>query len=423
MRAASPAVERSESPPPVSAPLRAFHGWRIVAVMLAAQTVTGGSTTYAYSLFLKPVGAELGIDPARLGLGQTGYLLAMMLVGPMVGAALDQRSIRRLVAAGAVLFALGFTGMAVSSSVWALAACYWSVVSLGALLTGPVPANKLVTHWFVRMRGRALGISSIGASAGGFLIVPLCAWAIPEIGWRGALLGVAAISGIAIAPLAWRVLVDRPEDCGQTADGDGIQHVGSEGSAEQRIPFRALLARADFWGIALAFGLAFAVVAGLMSFFGLWADRAGLGGTAPVAISALSIASIPGKVLFGTAAERIDPRKLVWLGLGMQMAFVGVLWSEPAAWLLVAASALVGLSLGGLLPMQAALIAGNFGRASFGSVMGAMGPIMTPLMVLAISAAASTRFSTSYSSLFEVFLVVQLLAALALLLVRPQRRI
>jgi sugar phosphate permease len=422
MGAASPAVERSDSPEPVPVPLRAFHGWRIVAIMLAAQTVTGGATTYAYSLFLRPIGSDLGIEPARLGLGQTGYLLAMMILGPMVGAALDQRSIRRLVASGAIFFALGFAGMALSSSLWALCAWYWGVVSLGALLTGPVPANKLVTHWFVRMRGRALGISSIGASAGGIVIVPLCAWAIPNLGWRVALLLVGALAGFAIAPAVWRMLVDRPEDCGQTPDGDGAA-LSALGAAEaQRIPFRALLARADYWGIALCFGLAFAVVASLMSFFGLYVERSGLGaGTAALAISSLSTASIPGKVLFGTAAEQIDPRKLVWLGIGMQMAFVGVLWSQPPAWLLIAASAVVGLSLGGLLPMQGALVAGNFGRASFGSVMGAMGPIMTPLMVLAI--AAATRFSGSYERLFEGFLAAQLLAALALALVRPQRRV
>jgi MFS family permease len=261
MDAASPAVEGAA---------RGFRGWHVVGVMFVAQTLTVGTTTYAYSLFLQPIGAEFGVAPARLGLGQSGLLFAMMLVGPFVGLALDRRSIRALVIAGALCFAAGFAAMAASPSIAALAASYWLLVSIGALLAGPVSANKLVANWFVRMRGRALGISSVGTSAGGALLPPFSAWAIEAFGWRGALLLLAGISVVAIVPAGLWLIANRPEDLGQSADGDALVVTPAASAEPRRVPLLDLVRSPTYWGIALAFGLAWAVVTSLFSFFGLY---------------------------------------------------------------------------------------------------------------------------------------------------------
>jgi MFS family permease len=130
-----------------------------------------------------------------------------------------------------------------------------------------------------------------------------------------------------------------------------------------------------------------------------------------------------GKLVFGAAAERIDRRWLVWVGIALQLAFTAVLRLEPGYALLFASSIAYGFSLGGLLPMHGALVADHYGRGSFASAMGAMGPVMTPLMFGAIALASwLPEVTGSYDRLFEVFIVSQLLAALSLGLVRPLRR-
>ena len=176
--AAEPIPELRGQPGPAPATAVRFDGWRVVGVMFAAQALTVGVTGYAYSLFLKPIGEEFGIDPARLGLGQSGLMFAMMLVGPLLGVALDRYSIRALVIAGAVTFAAGLALLAAASSLVWMAVAYCLIIGVGSLLAGPVSANKLVVSWFMRMRGRALGVSSVGTSAGGVLLPILCAWSI-----------------------------------------------------------------------------------------------------------------------------------------------------------------------------------------------------------------------------------------------------
>src|SRR5262249_55548067 len=156
---------------------------------------------------------------------------------------------RALVIAGSLIFAAGFALMAVASSLAMLAVVFWVVVSAGALLAGPVPADKLVVDWVMRMRGRALGIASIGTSAGGVLMPPLCAWAIGEFGWRRSMLGIAALALVVILPSAWWVISSRPEDVGQLPDGDPV--AGAEDPIEvRRVPLLPLLRERNYWGIA-----------------------------------------------------------------------------------------------------------------------------------------------------------------------------
>jgi len=402
-----------------------FDGWQILGVMLLSQTLAIGTTTYAFSLFLRPIGEELQIAPEVLGQGHSVFLLCTMILGPFVGVALDRTSIRRLVLIGAILFGAGFVGMAASPSVWVLAAVYWGVVSAGALLTGPFSANKLVANWFGRMRGRALGIASIGTSTGGMLLPPLCHWAISSFGWRGAMLGLAGIVLGVIAPaVAWAVS-DRPADRGQRVDGDATTPQEPVATAVlERIPFAQIARRPEFWGIALAFGLPWAVISGLMAHFNLWAESAGFGGgTAAFLLALFSFSAIPGKLAFGFAAERLDARALTWLGLALQLGFLAVLRLHPSYGMLVGASVVFGLSLGGLLPMHGTLVAQCFGAGSFASAMGAMGPIMTPLMAAAVYVGGwLPRVTGSYDRLLEVFLTAQLVAILALAVVRKVQR-
>jgi MFS family permease len=397
----------------------------VVGVMFIAQAISVGTTGYAYSLFLEPIGAEFAIAPARLALGQSGLLFAMMLMGPLLGIVLDRRSIRALVIGGALLFAAGLALMASAASIAALAALYWVLVSAGSLITGPAAANKLVASWFVRMRGRALGISSVGTSAGGALLPPLSAWAIESFGWRGALLLLAGLTVVCIVPAAAWAIANRPEDRGQTPDGDMGGVVGLDPVELRTLPVSALVRDGSYWGIALAFGLAWGVIASLLSFFGVYAKE-DLGIDASAAgwvLSLLSISAVAGKLAFGVAAERIDARWLVGLGIALQLGFIAVLRMHPGYALLLASSIGFGLSLGGLLPMHGALVAEYYGRSSFASVMGAMAPILTPLMFGAIALSSWLPGVTGgYERLFEIFLAAQALALLSLGLLRPVRR-
>jgi MFS family permease len=87
-------------------------------------------------------------------------------------------------------------------------------------------------------------------------------------------------------------------------------------------------------------------------------------------ISAFAIAAAITKVSAGVLADHIRQRAL----LIAAAAFMTLSWLtlslSPAYWALFASSCLGGIGLGCALPTTAALIAGHFGSARFGAVMG-----------------------------------------------------
>ena len=92
---------------------------------------------------------------------------------------------------------------------------------LATLAVGPELINPtIISKWFVRKRGRAIAISTIGNNVGGVVFIPLSAFIILNFGWRKAWLVLGAIAFLLIAPLSGLFVRRTPEDIGLLPDGD-----------------------------------------------------------------------------------------------------------------------------------------------------------------------------------------------------------
>ena len=87
---------------------------------------------------------------------------------------------------------------------------------LGKTLVSTVP----VTKWFVRKRGKALAIMSLGNPIGGLIFIPLTQIFIADLGWRDAWFYLAIIGASLILPLSIVLVRREPEDMGLLPDGD-----------------------------------------------------------------------------------------------------------------------------------------------------------------------------------------------------------
>jgi sugar phosphate permease len=381
-------------PPPAAAANRGagaadriFLGWWMVAAAVLAQAFSIGGTTYSFPLFLKPVAEDFGASRSTIQLGNSGLAIAMALVGPFLGQALDRRSIRAILALGALAMAAGYAALSASRELALLGLCFAAVVGPGAAALGPISASKLVANWFVRRRGFALGISAIGTSVGGFAFPPLLSLAMARLGWRGALLAMAAAVVAIALPFIALVVVDRPEDRDLGPDGDSPAPAakaaaGAAAPAAPALAWRSLLFDRNFLAITLSIGSLFAILSGLISNLHAWATDAQLSAaSASLLISTLSGCAVFGKLLFGAIADRWSKRGLVWIATAVLELFLATLLARPGIAWLVASCALVGVSLGGFLPLWGSLIGDCWGRDAFGRVMGTMGPLMLPMNI------------------------------------------
>src|SRR5262249_59801880 len=102
-----------------------------------------------------------------------GMQIASAVSGLGVGRIIDQRGARPVLLAGAVTLALGFLLMSRVRSLPQLYLVMAGPVALGSTCIAALPNNAAVARWFVRRRGRALGFSTAGISAGGVGFAPL----------------------------------------------------------------------------------------------------------------------------------------------------------------------------------------------------------------------------------------------------------
>src|SRR5215470_12876048 len=128
----------------------------------------------------------------------SGNAYSKLIVGPVFGFAagwmVDRFGPRRLMIAGILMAGLALIGLGAMSTLWMFYAFYL-INALGYVCGGPLPNQILLSQWFDRSRGKAMGFAYLGIGLGG-TAVPLISYRLSQaFGWRTALeaLGVLII--------------------------------------------------------------------------------------------------------------------------------------------------------------------------------------------------------------------------------------
>lgn len=363
-----------------------FHGWKIVFVAMLALGMSCGVASYSFGLLVLPVGNEFGASRMEMMWALTTCSLATMLISPIAGSLMDKRSARSLFAIGTLFLAASLILISFSRNIWEFILIYGLVMSLGSTLLGPLGANTLVSRWFLRRSGRAMGITAMGTSLGGFL-VPLILQALIDMhGWRQACLLMAGIALLVLLPPIFWLVRNKPADLGLRPDGEPtIDHSPRTdvGSIQAELP--NLMRDASFWRISLAVGVSMATFTALLANLVPFAIGYGVPSSqAALLVSVISVAGFSGKVLFSVFAERINLKYSILAALLMAgLSLLLLAWFHEFPVIVLAAIS-VGLSSGAFLPAWGAVVAEIYGPLIFGRVMGFMQPLTIVMVILAL---------------------------------------
>jgi MFS family permease len=126
-----------------------------------------------------------------------------------------------------------------------------------------------------------------------------------------------------------------------------------------------------------------------------------------------------GKLLLAVVADRIDRVSLL-IAIFLVIAALNVALVASASYIpLVVSAAILGLVLGALTPVFYALLADQFGVASFGTVRGLAAPIVAIASAIAVRFAGEVFDRTgNYDVMFYAFIAIQLIAAAFMLATR-----
>ncbi|MFW6056189.1 MAG: MFS transporter [Chloroflexota bacterium] len=358
---------------------RIFYGYWLVLVTFIFLFLAIGCGSFAFSLFVTPLQSELGWGRGEIMAGFTVFFVTMGIVSPIVGRFVDRYGARPVIPVGGVVMGLGFLMVSQVSELYLFYIGYF-VVGAGAAGMGQVPSSAVVSHWFKKRRGTAIGFMAAGVGAGG-LIAPLISYLIVNQGFRFAYLAMGIAIWAIVIPLGAIVVRTRPAEMGLYPDGAPAPPEplpGEQVTAQVMtgVTLRESARTLTFWLIVISFFPACFASMGLVQAPVPFLQDIGYPmTTAATALSAVAIGSGLGKVFFGWLCDRIQPKKAWAIGQALMAASVLILLNvrgDSPVILIWAYALLLGFGVGSWLPTLSMLASTNFGLLAYGAIFGAL---------------------------------------------------
>ncbi|MEZ5743720.1 MAG: MFS transporter [Sphingomonadaceae bacterium] len=387
-------------------------GWRQVGSCFLLLMVAG-MVAATYSLVAVPLAKEF--QPTRMVLMLTMTVMAgaSAVLMPILGNLMDRFSVRVLMVVGGACVALGYTAISFATSFTQILVIFAVLMALGNVLIGPLAATVLLSRWFEKKRGRALGMAIAGIAAGGFLFPMIIQGLLDAHPWREALRWLALVIAIWTIPAALLV-VDKPQDRG--LHPDGANEPSEESKAEMsRAPIsaRAILTDPAFWMIAATVAIVTSGMKGMITNLAPLALDNGIEPTvAAYLISIYAGCGFIAKFLFASLADRSGPRVLMMMSLaGFALGLACLTQAQLGYWMIAGGVGIIGLFGGLMVPTESYLAPKVFGQRAVGRAMGILsGTILIALLSTPPLFGAIFDITGSYEGIFWTFAGLAVLA-------------
>lgn len=390
-------------------PARAYYGWSLVLVLGVVAIVCYGCTQYLFGVLVVPIGRELRCSRAALsGVYSTGLLVAAAL-GVPVGRVVDRHGARLAVPLGALVGALSLAALAQAHTLTEVFLCWSLGVGITMALTLYPVTFVVVANWFEHRRASAMALLTTLGGLSATIYIPLAGRLTDTVGWRRMLL-VCAGTELALVPLAAAVIRRRPEDLGLRPDGGAAPDVADEASVNGDSA-RVALRRPEFWLMTLA-GSAGMLAANMVGVHQVpYLISRGVRPVTAASIAGLvGVASLPSRLSLNLLSARIRGTWLLGLAFLAMAASVVVLATSRGTAGFVGYALVYGTGVGAVNALRATVMAGYFGRRSYGAITGAQN-----LIVLICSAAGPYLAGWLYDLRGDYQLALSAIFAAALL--------
>jgi sugar phosphate permease len=351
--------------------------------------------------------SEYGWTRAQVTSGNAvGKILIGPLFGFIAGWMIDKVGPRKVMLSGIVMGGFALVGLSFTTTLWQFY-LFYIFNALGYVFGGPLPNQVLVSRWFTKTRGQAMGYIYLGIGIGGMLVQQVAKWLNVNFGWHRALLILGVLMIVIAFPMTWFVK-DNPDDFTNTAKPD-----------EPKIPIGGILKSWPFYLLAIGSMCSIGAVGGtnqnLKLFFSL--DLKYSQSEAANVISLVLGASIVGRLLMGWLADRMPKKYVMILIYVIVAAAIPLLYFAHVPGVIYLFAFIFGIGLGGdymIIPLMAAEL---FGVKVMGRVMGiiltadGLAEALAPMLVGWLR-----DRSGSYANGFAALIVLAVIGAIAVAL-------
>ncbi|HXW07853.1 MAG TPA: MFS transporter [Vicinamibacterales bacterium] len=360
-----------------------------------------GFALYGLPRFYPYFVQELGWTRQQVTSGNAySKIVVALAFGAIAGRLVDRFGPRRLMLAGILMAGGALIGLSFVASLTTFY-LFYGFNALGYVCGGPLPNQVLLSRWFDRARGRAMGVAYLGIGLGG-AIVPLLAYALTQgLGWRGALRVLGVLMILIALPAAWFV-----REPAAAAARPGVP----------QLSLLTVMSRPAFYLLMIGSMASIGAIGGTMQNLPLYLrlDRNLPQVTIDLTLSLILVGSVVGRLFMGWLADRWPKKRVMLLIYTIVALAIPPLFYAPTPGTLAVCALVFGIGLGGdymIIPLMAAEM---YGLAIMGRVMGivltadSVAEALVPMLV-----AASRDQTGSYTTGFVVLVALASVGAVA----------
>jgi sugar phosphate permease len=364
-----------------------------------------GLALYGLPFYYDFMVRDLGWTRAQV---TSGNAYSKLLIGPIFGFIagwiIDRFGPRRLMVAGILMAGIALMGLSRSSTL-TMFYFFYLFNALGYVCGGPLPNQVLLSRWFDKARGKAMGFAYLGIGIGG-AIVPLLSDSLSRrFGWRAALMTLGILVICIALPMVLLV--------GQSPDGQ------SQAKREPPVPVGGVLKGIPFYLLAAASMCSIGAVGGTNQNLKLYLTLdCGYGQDESARLLSIVLASsLLGRLLMGWLADRFPKKYVMLLIYSLVAGAVCLLLVSSSPRAVYSFAVIFGIGLGGdymIIPLMAGEL---FGIKALGRVMGiiltadGVGEALVPMIV-----ARMRDQSGSYASGFTFLASLAVMGAIVVAL-------
>lgn len=344
--------------------MKKFYGWWIVFACFCTFGLSTGLPYYNMPFFYDYYEKSFGWTRSEITSGFPIAALLTLWVGPLL---VPKFSPRLMIVAGTGLTFLAFIGFSRMTGDLTMYRAIWCIYILGYIFSGPIAHQIIISHWFKRKRGQAMGVTYVGVGLVASLGSIFAAWLTTSLGgFQTALFALGAMILLAW-PIALIVLKDKPSDIGQNPDGAAFLPPDAQLHPRE---FGYLLRQPAFWLLLVGSACSIGSIGSINQHMKLvfkdqgFTEQAALNSAWKTASVLILWSSIAGRLAMGWMADRFTKKyvmtatyALVALTIPLMQLVKPVDAAQNSNAMLYAFAVLFGFGMGAdymLIPLMAA---------------------------------------------------------------------
>ena len=366
-----------------------------------------GGSRFTMGLMLKPMADDLNWTRAALSLTVTLFMVISAVVLPVIGRLVDRYRIRTVLLASVLLSSASIALMSVLQTPAQAVVLYGVLFALATAGTSIAPIGVMISRWFPKHLGLANSIAISGMGAGQLVIILVLTAQLESIGWRGAVVVLAALGLLLIVPLAFLSIPEPAPGAAETPNAP-------LGNTKSELNPSDLLRDSKLWYLLVIYA-----ICGFQDFFVAthvvaFARDQGMGTVVAGNLFALmGLVGLAGVLMTGFVSDRFGPILPTLICFAIRIVLFGLITVTTSVVAIISFALVYGFTFWITAPLTLVFVRKYFGTAHLGMLTGivAMGHHGAGGLG-AYAGGIVYDVSGSYQIIFQIMLIVSFAALL-----------